>query len=54
MALTVLLLVQQIEEKLRHCVDRRVSLEKRRHKGVQGLVFQVQRLKAFRTLNIEL
>ena len=43
-----------LEETPRHSADQGMSLEERRHEGVQGLMFQVQRFQLVSDLNIEL
>src|SRR5882724_2378789 len=42
------------EGKPRHSVGQGMSLEERRHQGVQGSMLRVQRFNSFWTLNIEL
>ena len=43
-----------LEETPRHSADQGMSLEERRHEGVQGLMFRVQRFQLVSDLNIEL
>jgi hypothetical protein len=46
--------LQATTKNSRQNISQGMSLEERRHKDVQGSMFQVQRFNSFRPLNIEL